>query len=634
MERRLSAIMAADVVGYSRLMGANEVGTLASLTHRRTEVIEPRIAGSNGRIVKLTGDGMLVEFPSVVDAVECALAVQREMSSRNVEIAEDRRIELRIGIHLGDVIAEEGDIFGDGVNVAARIESVGRPGGVAVSAAVKDNVGNRLDVGFEDMGEHHLKNIEQPVHLYNVGSTPPAAPAGDEAKPTVVDPPADAKPSIAVLPFNNMSGDPEQEYFSDGITEDIITDLSKISGLFVVGRNTSFTYKGKALQLQTVAVELGVKYLLEGSVRKVSDRVRITGQLIDGPTGGHVWADRYDRELTDIFAIQDEITGAIVEQLRVRLLPEEKKAIAQAPTSDVEAYQLYLRGREYFHRTTRSMLRLARRQFVAAADRDPDFARAYAGIANCDTRLASWYGEPIPTEDILVNADKAIALDPNLSDAHAARGIALSAAGRDPEAVTAFEKAIELDPNNFEVHYFFGHHSIKMRRYEKAIELLERAGELNPDDVQALSLASSAHRALGQMDEFHAVAAQAIRRGERAISRQPENSRAVQMTFSVYGALGDRENAIRLIEHALAIDPDDTHLLYNAACASVLLGDKDRGIDLLSRWVGRVGADMHDWMRQDVDFESIRDDARFQKLLAGIEKDGPKATEPKMDIHS
>jgi len=601
MERRLSAIMAADVVGYSRLMGANEVGTLTALNHRRTEVIEPRITGSNGRIVKLTGDGMLAEFQSVVSAVECALAVQREMKSRNVEIPEDRRIELRIGIHLGDVIAEDGDIFGDGVNVAARIEGVGRPGGVAVSAAVRDNVGNRLDVGFEDMGEHQLKNIAHPVHVYNVGLAPPAA----------------------------ASVEPEQEFFSDGITEDIITDLSKISGLFVIGRNTSFGYKGKSPDLIRVASDLGVKFILEGSVRKAGERVRINGQLIDGVSGGHVWADRFDRDLTDIFAIQDEITAAIVEQLRVRLLPGEKEAIAQAPTTDVEAYQLYLRARqywitgnygdarreEYFHRTTRSMLRLARRQFVAAAERDPDFARAYAGIANCDTRLASWYGEPIPTEDILANADKAIELDPELSDAHAARGIALSAAGRDEDAVAAFERAIELDPQNFEAHYFFGHHSIKMRRYDKAVELMTRAAELNPDDVQSLSLASTAHRALKQEAQFKELALQAVRRGERVIARQPENSRAAQMAFCCYSALGDRDNALRLMDHALAIDPDDTHLLYNAACASVQLGDKDRAFDLLGRWVGRVGADMHDWMRQDVDLDPLRDDPRFDALL-------------------
>ena len=613
MERRLSAILAADVVGYSRLMGANEVGTLTSLNHRRNEVIEPRIASSNGRIVKLTGDGILAEFPSVVDAVECALAVQREMKSRNVEIPEDRRIELRIGIHLGDVIVEDGDIFGDGVNIAARIESVGRPGGVAVSAAVKENVGNRLEVGFEDMGEHQLKNIARPVQVFNVGAPQPA-PAKGAAAPAVAAE-EEAKPSIAVLPFNNMSGKPEQEFFSDGITEDIITDLSKISGLFVIGRNTSFGYKGKSPDLVRVAGDLGVKFILEGSVRKVGDRVRINSQLIDGVSGGHVWADRYDRDLTDIFAIQDEITAAIVEQLRVRLLADEKKAIGQAPTSDVEAYEHYLRGREFFHRTTRSMLRLARRQFVAATERDPDFARAYAGIANCDTRLASWYGEPIPTEDILANADKAILLDPKLSDAHAARGIALSAAGQDGEAVEAFERAIELDPQNFEAHYFFGHHSIKMRRYEQAIELMTRAGELNPEDVQSVSLASTAHRALGHQEQFKDLAEQAIRRGERVIARQPENSRAAQMTFSCYGSLGDRDNAMRLIDHALAIDPDDTHLLYNAACASVQLGDKDRAFDLLDRWVGRVGADMHDWMRQDVDLDPLRDDPRFAKLL-------------------
>ena len=622
MERRLSAIMAADVVGYSRLMGANELGTLTALNHRRAEVIEPRIASSNGRIVKLTGDGLLAEFQSVVSAVECALSVQREMKSRNVEIPEDRRIELRIGIHLGDVIAEDGDIFGDGVNIAARIEGVGRAGGVAVSAAVKDNVGNRLDVGFEDMGEHQLKNIAQPVRVYNVGAAQPAVATVDGAKQATAQPPADEKPSIAVLPFDNMSGEPEQEFFSDGITEDIITDLSKISGLFVIGRNTSFGYKGKSPDLVQVAGDLGVKFILEGSVRKVGERVRINSQLIDGVSGGHVWADRFDRDLTDIFAIQDEITGAIVDQLRVRLLAEEKKAIAQAPTSDVEAYELYLRGREFFHRTTRSMLRLARRQFVAATERDPEFARAYAGIANCDTRLASWYGEPIPTEDIIANADKAIGLDPNLPDAHAARGIALSAAGRDPEAVAAFERAIELDPQNFEAQYFFGHHSIKMRRYELAIELMTRAGELNPDDVQSLSLASTAHRALGHDEQFREVAHQAIRRGERVIARQPENSRAAQMTFSCYGSLGDRDNAMRLIDHALAIDPDDTHLLYNAACASVQLGDKERAIDLLGRWVGRVGADMHEWMRQDVDLDPLRDDPRFNALL-----DQPSAPE-------
>jgi adenylate cyclase len=264
MERRLSAIMAADVVGYSRLMGANEVGTLTAMKEHRAQLVDPSIADHQGRIVKLTGDGMLVEFPSVVSAVECAAEIQHEMRERNADVPEDRRIEFRIGINLGDVIVDEDDIFGEGVNVASRLESVAKPGGVAVSSSVRENIGNKLDMLFEDMGEHDLKNIGYPVRVYNIalGSAPVRARARSGAAGEA------EKPSIAVLPFNNMSGDPEQEYFSDGIAEDIITDLSKISGLFVVGRNTSFTYKGKLLQLQQVASELGVKFLLEGSVRK------------------------------------------------------------------------------------------------------------------------------------------------------------------------------------------------------------------------------------------------------------------------------------------------------------------------------------------------------------------------------
>ena len=361
MERRLSAIMAADVVGYSRLMSANEVGTLTALKDHRAQLIDPKIAQHQGRIVKLTGDGMLVEFPSVVNAVECACTIQREMRTRNADVPGERRIEFRVGINLGDVIVDDDDIFGDGVNVASRIEGIAKPGGVAVSGAVRDNIGNKLDLVFEDMGEQELKNIGLPVRVYDV-----ILAAGSETASQVDESNDSEKPSIAVLPFNNMSGDGEQEYFSDGITEDIITDLSKVSGLFVVGRNTSFTYKGKAIQLQQVAAELGVKFLLEGSVRKAGQRVRVTGQLIDGSSGGHLWADRYDRDLTDIFAIQDEITTAIVDQLKIRLLPKEKKAIERAPTVNVEAYNYYLKGRQLFHAFTKSYLILAKEMFARA----------------------------------------------------------------------------------------------------------------------------------------------------------------------------------------------------------------------------------------------------------------------------
>src|SRR6266536_470463 len=309
--RRLAAILAADVAGYSRLMGTDEEGTLERLKAHRRQLINPKIREHRGRIVKNTGDGLLAEFASVVDAVRCAAEVQRGMIDRNAEQPGDRRIEFRIGINLGDIIVEDDDIFGDGVNVAARLESIAPVGGIAVSQSVRDHVGKRLDLAFEDMGERRLKNNEAPIRVYTITLDQPssdgAASAGQE------------RPSIAVLPFVNMSGDPEQEYFSDGITEDIITDLSKVSGLFVVARNTAFTYKGKHVDVQEVAQRLGVNFILEGSVRKAGARVRVTGQLINGKDNGHVWADRYDRDLTDIFAIQDEITHAIVEQLKVKL---------------------------------------------------------------------------------------------------------------------------------------------------------------------------------------------------------------------------------------------------------------------------------------------------------------------------
>ena len=619
MERRLSAIMAADVVGYSRLMGANEVGTLKALNHRRSEVIEPRIAARSGRVVKLTGDGMLVEFPSVVDAVDCALDIQREMRSRNVEIPEDRRIELRIGIHLGDVLVDEDDLFGDGVNVASRIETIGRPGGVAVSAAVKENVGNRLDVEFEDLGEQNLKNIAQPVRIFNVGPPQPKSTRKAESGGSVP-PPDEDKPSIAVLPFNNMSHDPEQEYFSDGIAEDIITDLSKVSGLFVVGRNTSFGYKGQSPNLQAVAAELGVKYLLEGSVRKSGDRVRITGQLIDGATGGHLWADRFDRDLTDIFAIQDEITRAIVDQLKVRLLPKEAKAISQAPTANVDAYNNFLRGRQYYHYQTKWFLRLARQMYAKAVELDPLFARAFAGMASCDARLLGAFGESIDPDEILATAGKALALDPDLAEAHAAYGDALAISGRGEEAEVSFKRSLALDPNSFEAHYFYGRFLNERGNLEASVPLLKRATELKADDPQPPLNLHGVLRSLGYAEEAAQYGWLGIKRAEEHLKAHPESSRAAQLGACVLISLGDRERAISWTERALAIDPDDENALYNAACMWAQAGDPDRAFQYLDRWSANLMPNTREWLKFDPDFDSIRDDERFKSLLKRVER--------------
>jgi adenylate cyclase len=614
MERRLSAILAADVVGYSRLMGANEVGTLQSLQRHQAELIEPEVSGRQGRIVKLTGDGILVEFPSVVNAVECAAAIQRGMPGRNADVPDDRRIEFRVGINLGDVIVEGDDIFGDGVNVAARLEGVARPGGIAVSQSVREHIGNKLDLVFADRGEEQLKNIDRPVRVYDVILEAPAAKAGS----AIGDRPEE-KPSIAVLPFNNLSGDPQDDYFSEGITEDIITDLSKVSGLFVVGRHTSFAYKGKSENLERVAADLGVRYLLEGSVRKAGNRLRITGQLIDGGSGGHVWAERYDRDLTDIFAIQDEITRTIVEQLKVRLVPAEINAIGQAPTASVEAYNFYLKGRQFFHNATKNFLRLGRHMFVRAADLDPQFARAFAGIANCDSRLVGWYSEPIPEQQILDEADQALALDPLLSEAHAARGEALFLLGRNDEAEAEFEEAIRLDPASFEANFFYARYWKVRGIPAKAADYYVRALEVQPDDPQAPLLLQAELRTLGRMEEADKYAEMGVRRAEESVRQHPEWSRPAQLVAAVLASIGRGEEAREWMERALAIDPDDNLALYNAACTFAQLGEKERAIELLQRWAPNAGLEKRLWLRNDTDFEPLRDDPRFKQILKDTE---------------
>jgi adenylate cyclase len=372
-ERRLAAILAADVVGYSRLIGVDEEGTLLRLKAIRAEVIDPAIAAHRGRLVKTTGDGLLVEFASVVDALRCAVEVQREITERGGDGPPDRCIAFRIGIHQGDIVVENGDIFGDGVNVAARLEALAEPGGICVSARVQEDAAGRLDLAFADLGEQNLKNIARPIRAYRVepqkASTPPA-----EAPLPLPD-----KPSIAVLPFQNMSGDPEQEYFADGMVEEIITALSRIRWLFVIARNSSFTYKGQAVDVKRVGRELGVRYVLEGSVRKGGDRVRVTAQLIDAISGAHVWADRYDRDLDDIFAVQDEITASVTGVIEPTLAEAEQRRVLRKPPERLDAWEAYQRGLWHLHRSGREETKTAQTLFRQAIALDPNFAPGHYG---------------------------------------------------------------------------------------------------------------------------------------------------------------------------------------------------------------------------------------------------------------
>lgn len=619
VHRRLTAILAADVVTYSRLMALDEAGTHAAWKSHRKELIDPKIAEYEGRIVKLTGDGFLAEFPSVVNAVTCAATVQRGMLERNAGVPQPSRIELRIGINLGDVIVEGDDIFGDGVNVAVRLENIALPGGIAVSAAVRDNVGNRLDLRFEDMGEQTLKNIDRPVRAYSITLDFPPATRTTGSDPAAQGPWEIEKPSIAVLPFNNISGDPEQEYFSDGITEDIITDLSKISGLFVVARNTAYTYKGKPVKVQQVSQDLRVNFILEGSVRKAGSRVRVTAQLVEGKGGGHLWADRYDRDLTDIFALQDEITHTIVDHLKVRLLPEEKKVISRVPTDDFEAYAYYLRGRQFLHWHTKSHYVLAKRMFAMAVELDPLYARAYAGIADCDSFLFLHYNADVSIDGILATSAKALDLESGLAEAHASLGLALSLRERHSEAMAEFEQAIAFDPNLFEASYFYARACFTQGKLEEAARLFQRAADIKPDDYQALLVLVNVLRSLGREQEMKMAAREGVARAERELMLRPENSRAAYLGAVGLAALGELDRAKEWAGRAVAIDPDDRLAKYNVACFYSLEGEADRAIDVLVELLPRATHETKRWVKYDSDLDPIRSHPRFPIVLELLE---------------
>jgi adenylate cyclase len=485
VERRLAAILAADMVGYSRLMEADETGTLARLKTHRLELIDPALAKNRGRLIKTAGDGMLVEFASVADAVACAVEIQRRMARRNADVAAARQIQFRIGINLGDVISEDGDIFGDGVNVAARLEELAEPGGVCVSGAIRDQVGARLGVAFDDLGEQSVKNLARPIRIYRVRLGEEAlapSPAPGETARTTLGAVTD-KPSIAVLPFVNMSGDPEQEFFADGLTEDIITALSRFRDLFVISRNSAFVHKGKAVKVQEVAREFGVQYVVEGSVRKVANRVRITVQLIDGESDRHVWAERYDRELEDIFAIQDEVTAAIVATLPGRVEAATHDRAKRKPTDNMAAYECLLAGKVLHHRSTREDNAEAQRVLERAITLDPKYAHAHAWKA-CVLGQAWVYGwcedRDATFRRVGEELEIAQALDDNDSDVHRIFAAWNLTQHRFDRAMYHQERALGLNPNNDLIVVQQGELLTWLGRPEDGIEWIRKAMRLNP----------------------------------------------------------------------------------------------------------------------------------------------------------
>ena len=579
VERKLAAILSADVKGYSRLMGDDEVATVRTLTAYR-DVMATLIRERRGRVVDAPGDNLLAEFVSVVDAVECAAEIQRELKSRNAQLPVPRRLEFRIGINLGDVIVEGERIYGDGVNIAARVEGLAEAGGISVSGTVYDHVKNKLALAYEPLGEHVVKNIREPVRVYRVLLEPkPAGPGiakivgqrswrraalllglvllvitGSAAVWSLYfrsRPPGFAlpdKPSIAVLPFENMSGDAEQEYFSDGITEDLITGLSKLSGLFVIARNSVFAYKGKPVKPAQVSRELGVRYVLEGSVRKAGKRVRITAQLVDATTGYHLWAERYDRDLKDVFALQDEVSQKIVGVLAVKLTLPEKDRLGRTPTRNLEAYDYVLRGMEYQRRTTKEANAEARKMFGRAVELDPDYAMAYAALgwshlqawqlqwsrdaetlqrafelaqnaiarddslAGPHSLLSQVYLWKKEHERAIAQAERAVALAPNDADSYETLAEVLAWSGRAEEAIGYIKQAIRLNPQHpFFYLWTLGHALYLTGRSDDAIATLKKVLQRNPNFVPAHAFLAVLYGEQGLEREARAEGAAASR---------------------------------------------------------------------------------------------------------------------------
>ena len=567
-ERRLIAIFAADVEGYSRLMGADEVGTFKDLTQRR-DILDSLIASRRGRIANTAGDSVLAEFGSAVDAVQCAVEAQAALSQANVGLSPDRHINFRIGVHVGDVMIKGGDLFGDGVNIAARLQTLASAGGVCLSGVAYDQVRKILPFAFADLGAQQVKNIDEPVRAFSVVAERAAVVTASENASVPLALPD--KPSIAVLPFQNMSGDPEQEYFADGIVEDIITALSRFKSLFVIARNSSFTFKGRAVDIKEVGRRLGVRYVLEGSVRKASGKVRITGQLIDAVTGAHLWADRFERDLTDVFALQDEVTLAVVSAIQPKMLQTEIEMATRRRPENLTAYDFFLRSMQQYYLTTRESLAEAIRLAHRALELDPRFGSAAALAGDCHaSNVALGYandsqfdckeavrlarlalriddGDPDTLSRVAVisagmvgdseaeieMADRAVALNPNSWRTWNNRGWVYIMAGLPEEAIRSFERAIRMSPVDPLLHMTFlgiGHALMGLRRFDEAIVVLKKALRQNPSFMPACRGLAAAFAHLGRDAEAHEAAARVLEIDpaftiSAHIARVPKNSK-------------------------------------------------------------------------------------------------------------
>jgi adenylate cyclase len=572
LRQRLAAILAADAAGYSRLMGADERATVTALDAARA-VFRKQIESNQGRVIDMAGDSVLALFETAAGAASAALAIQRELEEVSKDVADDRRLRYRIGVHLGDIIEKaDGTAYGDGVNIAARLQGIAEASGICISSAVFDAVGPQLRLRFEPLGEQRVKNIDRPIRAYRVVSEerPSIAPGSLENVS------ARSRPTIAVLPFDNMSGDREQDYFSDGITEDIITEISRIPALFVIARNSTFTYKGKAAKIQDVCRDLGVRYVLEGSVRKSGHRVRVTAQLIDGDSGGHLWAERYDRELADIFAVQDDVTAQIVRALEIKLVDARRAPSSRVETDNPEAYDCVLRGREQYRLFSKDGNAAARRLYEKAIQLDPSYAEAYAGLA--ETHLHDWFlGSPEGLDRAFDLAQTAKRLNPDLPLVYEALSSVHLFKRQHDEALTAAKQWVEIEPGNAEAYANLAGILHFAGEPERVGGLIEKAKRLNPFHPFYYNLYVG--QACFTMHRFE-EAAQLIR---RSIAHNPESLPSHFYLAASLGQLGEDALARDALAEVWRVSPDFTMGSLQAIAAYRRATDLDLVIEGLRK---------------------------------------------------
>ena len=610
MRRTLVALWFADIADYSARAAEDEVGAL-----RLVEILQALsrqiVRRYDGRVVKFFGDAVLAEFPSTELAVRAAAALSQEYREQSATTG--RTHDLRVGVHLGDVaVGSDGDLYGDGVNAAARIQKAAEAGQVVLSQDVWRQLRGRSEFRFQSLGEQSLKGVGA-IGLYavTVESDALQPPPSSIAK---LSPPPEKEGirSVAVLPFVDLSAERDQEYLGDGVAEEILNVLTKVGGLHVPARTSCFAFRGASVDAREIGRQLGVDALLEGSIRKAGNRVRITVQLIDAQNGYRLWSEQFDRELDDIFAIQDEIARSVVDALGLSLTRREEHRFLKRSTSNVPAYEFYLRGRKLFQKWTRQNIELARKMFQRAIELDPDFADAWAGLATAHVHLFGRDNEP-HLEKAREASDHALKLDPESAEAHVAAGQGFSMEQRYADAAKAFERAIELDPTFFDAYYYYGRSCFKNGDLEKSLRLFQRAQDVRPDDYEAIYLLGLVSRQLGRNEESRDADARASKRVRKHLELNPDDARAYVLGAGSLARLGEKEQSRQWCERALSLAPDDDAILYNAACALAMLDEDERALDVLQRAID-AGLAGGDWIVHDPDWERLRDHPRFQAL--------------------